>query len=150
MSEFLEPPSDLLSFQIRDAIALDVPFILATWKNRMRRVGERAYLTNSVYFHHEGGRIQKILMRTGVRVTCLCSQEDPNHLYGYVVHEMIGEAFVIHFAYVKQVYQGMGLMTLAIKRIYPRFMLEEVAITHIVPELVHKTLRYRLKFNPYL
>lgn len=111
-------------------------------------MGMNSYLTNAVYFAGEAVRMNEILGRA--QVTCLHSPEDFDHLYGYVVHESRGEAFVIHFAYVKQLYQRMGLMTLALKEIYPAFTREEVAITTLVPELIPRRARYCLNFNPYL
>lgn len=144
----VETKPERVQFMMRPAVSSDQAFILATWKNRMRKVGLNAYLTNSVYFAGEAVRMNEILSRA--QVTCIHSPEHLDHLYGYVIHQRMGEAFVIHFAYVKQVYQRMGIMTLALQQIHPAFGREEVAITAFVPELIKHRTRYHLNFNPYL
>ncbi|MFO0254959.1 MAG: hypothetical protein ACK52V_12650 [Betaproteobacteria bacterium] len=139
-----------LGIVLRHARASDLAFILATWKRRMRNVGDRALMTNRVYFDYEGKRIEGILARPEASVAILCQDPDSEHLLGYVVHQMHGPVFVLHFAHIKGVYQRMGLLTQALRLIYPPFLDEEIATTHVTPELAPKLNRYRIKYNPYL
>ena len=142
--------ADRLGLKIRDGRQGDVAFILATWKRRMRNLGDRAHMTNTVYFDHEGARIESILFRPATRVAVICQDPESDHLLGYAVHEQVGPVFVLHFAHIKGVYQRMGILTWALKNIYPDFCNQEIAATHITPEMAPKLRRYRVKFNPYL
>jgi len=141
--------SSFPDFGLRPATQEDVSFIMATWKRNQRGQGDYRFLTNRIYFDVIGQRISRIIGRPSCRATVITSPEaGQDYIVGYVVHELIGPVFTVHFAYVKRVFQGMGLMTLALKRIYPRFLIEEVAITHITDTIAPMRARYLLKFNP--
>ena len=139
-----------MTFDLRPARQNDVSFLFATWLRSQRNQGDRRFMTNSVYFHGEHRRLEKILRRPTVAAWILCNPEDPEQLYGYVVAETLGPVFMIHFAYVKKTYRGLGMMREAVGRIYPELGREEVAITHISDDVKNLRNKYRLKFNPFL
>jgi hypothetical protein len=126
----------------------DVPFVFSSWLKSQRHQGDRRLMTNRVYFDNEKKRIERILEKA--RTVIAHNPEDENHIYAYAVIQFIGEAMIIHFAYTKGTYQRLGILKTMLQTINERMGKEQVAITHITPEVASLRDRYNLIFNPYL
>lgn len=96
--------------QLRSATEADVPFIFNSWLKSYRGANSVKNITNPVYFEFQHKAIEKILQRSQVYV--LCSPDDNSQVFGYIVCEKVEEIPVLHYAYVKYAFRGMGLCKL--------------------------------------
>lgn len=126
----------------------DIAFIMSTWLKGQRKQGDRAFMTNDVYFDGEKKRLTDIL--TKVSVIVICNVDDENHIYGWVAFSIVKDLFVIHYAHVKKTYRRVGIMTQTLSSIFPRFSHDETAITHINSHVDQVRKKYRLRFDPYI
>lgn len=139
----------MISWTLRPATQADVPFIMATWLKSARRQGDRALMTNTVYYQNEKRRIAELLEHA--RVTVLCNPADHDHIFGWICHQQpIPDVFIVHYAYVKRSYQRQGLAREALMQLWPAFGREQIGITDISPVVAEKRQKYQLHFNPSL
>lgn len=96
--------------QLRNAIEADVPFIFNSWLKSYRGANSVKSVSNPVYFEFQHKTIEKLLQRSQVYV--LCSPEDSSQVFGYIVCEKVEEIPVLHYAYIKYAFRGMGLCRL--------------------------------------
>lgn len=138
----------MIAWACRDATPDDLPFVFATWLRSARKQGDRAFMTNTVYFLNEKRRIGRLIETS--KVAMICNQEDADHILGWVCHGSIADVALIHYAYVKRSYQGMGILRAALALVCPRLGKEQIAITSITSAVAEKRQKYQLHFNPYL
>jgi hypothetical protein len=132
----------------RKATQDDIRFICSTWLKSQRRQGDRTLITNNIYFENEAKKVNRILSKS--ETIMIVNNQDLSHLFGFCTYELLGDLFVIHFAYVKSAYQRFGLMKNLLHEIYERFGKEFVAISYISELVADKREKYKLTFNPYL
>lgn len=96
--------------QIRNATEADVPFIFNSWLKSYRSALAVKTVSNPVYFEFQHKAIEKLLQRSQVHM--LCSPDDASQVFGYVVCEKVEEIPVLHYAYIKYAFRGMGLCKL--------------------------------------
>ena len=97
--------------QIRTATEQDVPFIFNSWL-RSYKASQRT-VTPAVYFDFQHKLVQSILQRSNVNM--LCSPDDSQQLFGYLVHEVIDSVPVLHYGYIKHDFRQLGLMSVLLK-----------------------------------
>lgn len=107
--------SSELQVQIREATEADVPFIFNSWLKSYRGSYICKGVSNPVYFEFQHKTIEALLQRCQVQV--LCSSTDSNELYGYLVHEVVQEVPVLHYAYIKHTYRKLGLLKKLLKTV---------------------------------
>ena len=75
---------------------------------------------------------------------------DPNHIYGYAVIEAYGDAYIIHYTYIKHAYRKMGLANHVLSTTIPTLGAKLTFVTH--ESRHHKTFadKYNLELNPYI
>lgn len=139
----------MIQWELRPAIPEDLPFIMSTWLKSARKQGDRAFMTNTVYFNNEKRRITDLFDRAFV--TMIVNSTDHDHLLGWVCHEtMAEEIFIVHYVYVKKDYWRQGYAKLSLEKLYPEFKKTEIAITDVNGLVAEKREKYKLHFNPYL
>lgn len=138
----------MINWILRDAVNTDIPYIMSTWLKSSRRQGDRAFMTNTVYFANEKRRIGDILERAQTLV--LANPVDHDHIIGWVCFELIADVFLLHYVYIKRDYQKNGYAKKALERIFPAFGLEQIGVTDITGIVAAKREKYRLHYNPYL
>lgn len=100
--------------QIRKATEADVPFIFNSWLKSFKGSNAVKNVPGPVYFDFHHKAIEKLLQRSQVEV--LCAPDDQSQVFGYVVHETVEGVKVLHYAYVKYAFRGMGLCSLLFKQ----------------------------------
>lgn len=143
----------------------DIQFILSSWLKSYRNSDFANYIPNKLYYEFHEALVKQVIARSMVSI--LCDVEDPEHVYGYVVYEMLGDVFILHYIYIKYNYRNLGLGQKALKAVYPQFGQVESFITHTdkviwrividgtVPEVkrtswfIKKRDDYKLIYNPY-
>lgn len=99
--------------QIRNATEADVPFIFNSWLKSYRNSNFAKNVSNPVYFDFHHKVIEKILQRAQVLI--LCSPDDSTQVFGFLVNETVDSVPVVHYAYVKYAFRGMGLCSMLLK-----------------------------------
>lgn len=127
---------------IRVATKEDLPFIYSTWLRSFRYSSDFAKdIESDIYYELHHQLIERIIAR-GANVFICADDSDINVIHGY----LIGEGPVIHFAYVKKPFRGLGIFTDLLK-MYP----EPIKfITHLTKD-AKKFLKdnQNIKYNPY-
>lgn len=93
--------------QIRTANESDVPFIFNSWLKSYRSSNAAKNISNPVYFDFHHKLLENILQRSNVLV--LCDTADTAQVFGYIVAQDLDGVKVLHYAYVKFAFRGMGL-----------------------------------------
>jgi hypothetical protein len=132
----------------RQAATEDTSFIFASWLKNARKQGDRAFMTNKVYFDREKIRISALLSKSVVVI--FCNPEDPAHIYGFACYKVLSDLLIIHYVYVKKSYRKLGIASGFFRSLFPRFQKDQTAITHVNEVVAPLRERYRLLFDPCL
>lgn len=92
---------------LREANALDAPFIMNSWLWGFRSSAFASAVSNSEYFPGHQALILEILARSQALIAY--NPEDPTQYYGWVCFETLTELPVVHFVSVKQAFRGFGI-----------------------------------------
>jgi hypothetical protein len=92
-------------FMIRTVREEDKPFIYNSWLKSVRK--DFNDVRTSQYFQTYTDHINQLLKTSEVLIAC--DPEDPNHVFGYIVFKWIGDVFVLHWGYVKNVNRKLGI-----------------------------------------
>ena len=96
------------------------------------------------YYHAFKKQADKTISRSHVLICC--DPDDVNHLYGYLIHERLGDDTALHFAFVKKVYRRMGVFKAMMEKV-PSQSVTLTCFTYKTGMLMDK---YRWKYNPFL
>lgn len=96
-----------LSLLVRDAVEADHNFIFATWLNHFRDGPVGKLPIQEVYFREQHLLIEKLLGRCKVLIAANPEAED--HLFGWLVGEVVAGSGVVHYAFVKSPFRKSGV-----------------------------------------
>ena len=153
--------SETPPFHMRPPMQGDIQFILSSWLKSFRNSEFANYIPNKLYYEFHGSLVKNIIARSLVSI--LCDVEDPEHVYGYVVYELLGDVFILHYIYIKYNFRNLGLCRTALKAVYPQFGNVESFITHpdkVLSRIVNNEIKktsffikkrddYKLIYNPF-
>lgn len=132
-------------FEIRDAVADDLNFILSSWLKSYRQSSQFAkHIPSRLYFEWHQKVIKRILERQTTRVRVAYTPEAPEVILGYFVAEEQGDIWVAHYLYVKKAFRRFGIA----KELFNNVGYMEY--THMTDEcrwILNKVLS--LVYNPY-
>lgn len=132
-------------FEIRDAVADDLNFILSSWLKSYRQSSQFArYIPSRLYFEWHQKVIKRILERRTTKVRVAYTPGSPEVILGYFVAEDQGDVSVAHYLYVKKAFRRFGIA----KELFSNFGYMEY--THMTDEcrwILNKVLS--LVYNPY-
>lgn len=95
-------------YKIRGMLESDIPFIYDTWMKCMETSSPIGRLMHArVYKKNLRAMIDGILKISQVSIAC--NPEDPDQVYGYVVHRMLHSIPVISFVHVKHTFRNMRI-----------------------------------------
>jgi len=101
---------------LREAQDQDVPFVTNSWLKSYRHGGSMTkHVPNDVYYAQHHAVLERILPR-GV-VVVACDSGDPDHILGWMHSELLDEAFVLHYVYVKNSVRGHRIMRSMMERV---------------------------------
>lgn len=103
-----------MKHSLRPPTESDTNFIFNSWLKSYRSSAFAKDQCNTVFFDNYKRVIATIIDRSLISI--LCSPDDPNHLYGYIVYEDLpGQNLLVHYVYVKHTYRKSGLAKELIK-----------------------------------
>lgn len=118
-----------LPIKLRPPSIQDKEFILNSWLKSNRNSDLTNYINNNLYYNYYDKLVKNCLMRS--QATIACNPEDENHVYGYLVYELLGDIFIINYVYVKKTFRELGVAKQMLTAVYPEFGQVESFITHI-------------------
>jgi hypothetical protein len=95
------------AFKLRAATQADVAFIFNSWLKSFKNANAVRGILPPVYFEFQHKVIEALLQRANVQVACNPAAE--NEIWGYAVYETVEGVSVLHYAYVKELYRGLGV-----------------------------------------
>lgn len=133
--------------QIRSATESDVAFVFNSWLKSYRNSNSCKSISNPVYFDFQHKVIEKLLARCVVLV--VCEATDPSQIYGYIVYESVEGIPILHYAYVKHAFRGMGICSM----LFAEAQLNKDTggfYTHETPSAMKLLVKSKFVYNPYL
>lgn len=132
----------------RAATQADVNFIFNSWLKSNRYSPSVLGCENPVYFAQHHMLIQGLLKHSNVLMAV--NATDTSQIYGYIVHQNIEGASVVHYLYVKEPYRLLGLAkmlmtTAGIDAAVPFFVTHNTTATKKI-----MSQKSHVIFNPYL
>lgn len=96
-----------LPIAVREIFPEEHNFVLNSWIKSGYRSKQMECVAKEIYTLNQHEVITSLLVRSNV----LVAQEldKPENLYGYIVYDYIDGIFVLHYAYVKQFFRGLGV-----------------------------------------
>jgi GNAT superfamily N-acetyltransferase len=103
------PPekSESLPLIIRPMCPGDVPLVLNSWLKSYRDCPATWGVGNDDYFRVQKAVISKLLGRCNVAIAC--DTADPDQIFGWLAWEETPGEVVVHYIYVKHLFQRMGV-----------------------------------------
>lgn len=112
---------------IRGIMKSDVPLIMNSWLENLRKSSHVKGVPNDVYYTYQHRLLEALLPRATVYVAA--DPEDPDTVYGWACVEVIDNKLVFHYIYVKRLvkavqvgeeggkrkYKGWGMGTALVK-----------------------------------
>jgi hypothetical protein len=97
----------------------DKNFLYSTWLKKYKFTSYFAKrIRMPIYYKGQEKIIDHILRKPTTRVLMACLKDDPNSLFGYIAYEPMTDevpSAVIHFIFVKDIFQKMGVGGLLFK-----------------------------------
>lgn len=78
----------------------DLPFVTNSWLKNYRKSWHVKGVPNEIYFARHHRVLEHLIPRASTIVAC--HPEDPDVLFGWACAEIINDAFVLHYIYIKQ------------------------------------------------
>lgn len=101
------PQSPSIHYLIRKAIPEDIPFITNSWLKSYRQSGDVKMIPNNQYFHYQHKMVEHLVPKSIVLVAA--DKDDMGIIKGWICAEVIPNALLLHFVYVKNDYRRMGI-----------------------------------------
>lgn len=96
-------------FNIRPKKPEDMGFIYNSFHTSFRKGPVAGLLPNETYSAIFCPLMENLLFQKNVNVDVMVNPDDTNHIYGWIASEVLGQAKVVHYVLVKEVFQGAGL-----------------------------------------
>lgn len=133
--------------RIRKATEADVNFIFNSWLKSMRGGPMSKDVNNTTYYSEHHKVVERLLKSCETYVAC--SEADVAELYGYICAEKVQGVFVLHFAYVKHTFRGIGIGS-ALLNAYSHDASTASFYTHHTHMAQKLAAKYNMVYNPYI
>lgn len=137
-----------LPIQVRQNIPQEVNFIYNSWIKSGYRSRALECVAKELYTLNQHDVITHLLGRCEVLVAH--ELHKPESLFGYIVYEWLDGVFVLHYAYTKQMFRGLGILSILLEE--AGFYKERSAgfYTHVTKAAKDVEQKVNLIYNPYL
>lgn len=133
----------MTSTSIRAATDNDIPYIFSSWLKSYK-----ATLPNvptNIYYSQQHKVIEDILAKS--QTIILCSSEDPNQIFSYIVFEATTEQTTIHWINTKYTYRRLGFAQQLLDLLptdAPKFYTHQARAASTIAN------KYDISYNPFL
>lgn len=136
-----------LPIAVREIFPEEHNFVLNSWIKSGYRSRQMESVAKEIYTLNQHEIITSLLVRSKV----LVAQEldKPENLYGYIVYDYIDGIFVLHYAYVKQFFRGLGVFKTLLD--HADFKCEHAGFYTHHTKICDKVMQnLNMLYNPYL
>lgn len=91
----------------REATNEDLSFVFDSWLKEFRLTAFGVQLESDVYYPNYRKHVGRIIRKSDV--TIVCNPDDPDQIYGYAVHRLIGDIRVLSWMFMKAPFRFMGI-----------------------------------------
>lgn len=135
-----------LPIQIRPISQVDVPFVIASWLKSYKGAFFAKDIHPKTYFAGQHRVVSSLLQTCTTWVAC--AESDPTEIYGFICGEYQGQAFVLHYIYVKHTFRNLGIA----KQLLAQFPLTLPVnfYTHHNAVAHKQAAAYHMLYNPYI
>lgn len=137
-----------LPVTIREAYPSEVNFIYNSWIKSGYRSRVYEMIAKEIYTNAQHDVITHVLGRA----TVLVAQEldKPENIYAYLIYQWVDGVFVVHFAYTKQVFRRLGMLSSLLKAAGFDRSNSIGFYTHSTKSAYDLEGKLNLIYNPYL
>ena len=114
--------------RIRNGENADVACIVSNWMRSFRGGDGVVGVSPKTYEYFQHKILEELLPRSVVRVMCNADRE--HQILGWICAEPTREALVVHMAYTKKTFRGIGVAKRLLADLRGRYPAEAVAYTH--------------------
>jgi hypothetical protein len=118
-----------LNIMLRAPTPDDTNFVIKSWMESSHASDFAVYIPDDIWYDKHKKVITNLIERSLISV--LCDTEDPTHMLGFTVYEIIEDVLILHFLYIKYPYRNFGFSKQILQSIYPKFKEQDFFITHI-------------------
>lgn len=133
-----------LAFEIRDMHAGDRNRVISDWQRTCERQAPFSRMRKHDFMVAMAGRVDRLCARGEALVAC--NSERPDQIYGWAVSEP-GDPPVVHMAYVKETFRGVGVARVLLERLLPGAERFEFSHWPLEPRVL--THFEGARFNPF-
>jgi predicted GNAT family acetyltransferase len=134
----------------------DFNFVVNSWLNSSHELFPARKINKKYYNKMQTPLFASIIGTSNILVAC--NSEDPNHIFGYVVFERLGNEVIVHFIYVKKELRTFGIARQMIESGIPEWGKQAIAITSMPnlqkttedEERVDVMRKWNLVYDPYI
>jgi hypothetical protein len=137
----------------RDAQHEDLNLVFDSWLKEFRLSPVGVQIESDVYYPNYRKHLGRIIRAS--TVTIACNPDDPDQIYGYAVHRLIGDIRVVSWIFVKAPFRAMGIG----RRVFDEIGAADV-VTHLSNWVTKTKLQTRrpgqiqlpedIVYNPFL
>ena len=147
----------LSEIEFRDVELDDINYIKNSWLLSCKESPEFSYVTNGIFFKNHADIVESLIQFSNIII--LCSTQDTQVIFGYVVYDFVNGDLIIDWAAVKKSFRNMGIFSMMLERIYKDLELslqhDQYYFTHLPSDTSKFILRsqfqkHKALFNPYL
>jgi len=132
---------------VRDAQIEDVNFIFSSWLKSFRGGLLCKNVDNTIYFAEHHKLIEKLLKRSTLKIAC--DANDVASIVGWTCYEKIDGIMVIHYAYTKHYFRGLGIQREIMKHMNHDISTAGI-YTHDTLQGARLSIKYNLIYHPYI
>lgn len=143
---------------VRSCRKEDLDFIYSTWLRSYWHYYEKLHwIEKKIFFQEHHKAIEDLLARDTVEVMVVTHESEEDDIYGWVACESFPGRFIVHFAYVKEVFRPFKSIAEALldepiwknEGVYKKR--PEVFYTHMTPWIKNLVeFQRKGRYNPYL
>jgi len=130
-----------MKISVRSATKQDISFITATWMRALWHSGMYKHIRKQIFMTEHHDAIQRRIR--ALECVVACNPDDPYVIYGYLV---FSRPNVVHFAYTKGSFRGMGI---AKNLIGQSIDSDNIVYTHQTDYSKELARDKDITFNPY-
>ena len=133
---------------VRHLAEADRPFIFSSWTRGAYEIARTQLIPRERFIPHQLEHVDRCLARASTLVAV--HPDDPNAVIGYLCHELVKGALVVHWAYTKRLFRRRGIGRLLLETAQPGAAGRPVLFTQASKHVEWLRGRLVLAHDPYL
>lgn len=135
---------------LRDRTLEDEAFIYSSWLKSYHQNSVAKFTPNTIYFPHQTQLIKYLLENEKIVISCF--PEDPSEIIGYCVYNIVSDALIIHYIYIKNMHRNGKFAYDIVSSLLPKKdgnLIIATSITDNFCNIRNKIPNAKIVFDPY-